>query len=221
MNIILLEKINKLGDIGDEVTVKSGYARNFLVPNGKALYCTPENREYFKQKKDLIKAEDEKSKKEAEKIAGKLIGKEVVLIRAASDAGQLFGSVSTKDIVKYLNDDDIQILKNQVSLNKSIKNLTFEKINIILHPEVLCEITLNVARSTEEAEIQKEQGKAITTAENSELNDSSINEINEDVNNVSFENNKEETENSVAEQIINENPKATDETTTDKKNKDL
>lgn len=221
MNIILLEKINKLGDIGDEVKVKSGYARNFLVPNGKALYCTPENREYFKQKKDLIKAEDEKSKKEAEKIAGKLIGKEVVLIRAASDAGQLFGSVSTKDIVKYLNDDDIQILKNQVSLNKSIKNLTFEKINITLHPEVLCEITLNVARSTEEAEIQKEQGKAITAAENSEPKDPNMNEINEDVNNVSFENNNEETENSVAEQIITKNSKATDETTTDKKDKDL
>ena len=99
MNIILLEKIKKLGDIGDEVTVKSGYARNFLVPNNKALYATPENRKYFEEKKTDIIIQNDKLYKEAKERLSKLTDQEVILIRAASDTGQLFGSVSTKDIV--------------------------------------------------------------------------------------------------------------------------
>jgi len=163
MNIILLEKIKKLGDIGDEVTVKSGYARNFLVPNNKALYATPENRKYFEEKKTDIKTLNDKLFKEAKEKLSKLSGQEVILIRAASDSGQLFGSVSTKDIVNSLAEKDISILKNEVDLNKSVKNLTYEKVLINLHPEVSCEIILNVARSSEEASKQKQLGKAITS----------------------------------------------------------
>ena len=118
MNVILLEKIYKLGNIGDEVKVKSGYARNFLIPSGKALYSTPENKEFFKEKSDSIKAENEKTKKDALKIFELLSDKEVILIRAASESGQLFGSVSTKDIIKYLNDEGFNLSKNQVDLNK-------------------------------------------------------------------------------------------------------
>ena len=162
MNIILLEKIKKLGDIGDEVTVRSGYARNFLVPNNKALYATPENRKYFEEKKTEIKDQNDKLIKDAKEKLKKLSGQEVVLIRAASDTGQLFGSVSTKDIVNSLAEKNITILKNEIDLNKSIKNLTYEKIIVNLHPEVLCEITLNVARSTEEASKQRKLEKAIT-----------------------------------------------------------
>ena len=169
MNIILLEKIKKLGDIGDEVTVRSGYARNFLVPNNKALYATPENRKYFEEKKTEIKTQNEKLIKDAKEKLKKLSGQEVVLIRAASDTGQLFGSVSTKDIVNSLAEKNITILKNEIDLNKSIKNLTYEKIVVNLHPEVLCEITLNVARSTEEASKQRKLKKAITS--NSENED--------------------------------------------------
>ena len=99
MNIILLEKIKKLGNIGDEVTVKSGYARNFLVPNNKALYATPENRKYFEEKKTEIKSQNENLIKKAKEKLKKLSEQEVILIRAASDTGQLFGSVSTKDII--------------------------------------------------------------------------------------------------------------------------
>ena len=165
MNVILLEKIYKLGNIGDEVKVKSGYARNFLIPTGKALYSTPENKEFFKEKSDLIKSENEKSKKDALKVSEKINNKEVILIRAASEAGQLFGSVSTKDITKMLNDDNFNIFKNQVDLNRSIKTLAYEKVRINLHPEVSCEIILNVARSMEEAAKQKELGKAITNNE--------------------------------------------------------
>ena len=163
MNIILLEKIKKLGNIGDEVTVKSGYARNFLVPNNKALYATPENRKYFEEKKTDIKNKNDKLFKEAKERLNNLSGQEVILIRAASDTGQLFGSVNTKDIVNSLAEKNVSILKNEIDLNKSIKNLTYEKVIINLHPEVSCEIILNVARSSEEAFKQKQLGKAVTS----------------------------------------------------------
>ena len=169
MNIILLEKIKKLGDIGDEVKVKSGYARNFLVPNNKALYATSENRKYFEEKKTDIKSQNDKLIKDAKEKLKTLSGQEVILIRAASDSGQLFGSVNTKDIVNSLAEKNISILKNEIDLNKSVKNLTYEKVTINLHPEVSCEIILNVARSSEEASTQKKLGKAVTT--NSENED--------------------------------------------------
>ena len=169
MNIILLEKIKKLGDIGDEVKVKSGYARNFLVPNKKALYATSENRQYFEEKKTDIQSQNDKLIKDAKEKLKKISGQEVVLIRAASDAGQLFGSVSTKDIVNSLAEKNISIIKNEIDLNKSIKNITYENVTINLHPEVSCEIILNVARSFEEASTQKKLGKAVTS--NSETED--------------------------------------------------
>ena len=177
MNIILLEKIKKLGNIGDEVTVKSGYARNFLVPNNKALYATPENRKYFEEKKTEINTQNENLIKDAREKLKKLSGQEVILIRAASDTGQLFGSVSTKDIVSYLAEKNISISKNEIDLNKSIKNLTYEKVTVNLHPEVSCEITLNVARSSEEASKQKQIGKAVTS--NSENEDAKKEETEE------------------------------------------
>ena len=170
MNIILLEKIKKLGNIGDEVTVKSGYARNFLVPNNKALYATPENKKYFEEKKNEINSQNENLIKKAKEKLKKLSEQEVILIRAASDTGQLFGSVSTKDIVNSLAEKNISVLKNEIDLNKSIKYLTFEKVTINLHPEVSCEIILNVARSLEEASKQKKLGKAITSNSENEDN---------------------------------------------------
>ena len=170
MNIILLEKIRKLGDIGDEVRVKSGYARNFLVPNKKALYATSENKKYFEEKKTEIKSQNDKLIKDAKEKLKALSGQEVTLIRAASDSGQLFGSVSTKDIVNSLAEKNISILKNEIDLNKSVKNLTYEMVTINLHPEVSCEIILNVARSSEEASTQKKLGKAVITNSENEDN---------------------------------------------------
>ena len=174
MNIILLEKIKKLGDIGDEVKVKSGYARNFLVPNKKALYATSENRKYFEEKKNDIKSQNDKLIKDAKEKLKTISGQEVTLIRAASDSGQLFGSVSTKDIVNSLAEKNISILKNEIDLNKSVKNLTYEKVTINLHPEVSCEIILNVARSSEEASTQKKLGKAVTSNSENEDNKTEI-----------------------------------------------
>ena len=174
MNIILLEKIKKLGDIGDEVKVKSGYARNFLVPNKKALYATSENKKYFEEKKTEIKTQNDKLFKDAKEKLKTLSGQEVTLIRAASDSGQLFGSVSTKDIVNSLAEKNISILKNEIDLNKSVKNLTYEKVTINLHPEVSCEIILNVARSSDEASTQKKLGKAVTTNSDNKDNKTEI-----------------------------------------------
>ena len=141
-----------------------------MVPNNKALYATPENRKYFEEKKKEINSHNENLIKEAKEKLKKLSEQEVILIRAASDTGQLFGSVSTKDIVNNLAEKNISILKNEIDLNKSIKYLTFEKVTINLHPEVSCEITLNVARSLEEASKQKKLGKAITSNSENEDN---------------------------------------------------
>ena len=121
MEIILLEKIQKLGEIGSIVKVKPGYARNFLVPQGKALYATKENRKVFEEKRSNIEAENTKKIHEAKALSSKIINKEVVLIRAASDAGQLYGSVTSKDIAKSINEKEFLINKNQILLNKSVK----------------------------------------------------------------------------------------------------
>ena len=193
MNVILLEKIKKLGDIGDEVTVKSGYARNFLVPNKKALYATSDNRKYFEEKKNDIRTENEKLIKVAKEKLKTLSGQEVILIRAASDSGQLFGSVSTKDIVNSLAEKNINILKNEIDLNKSIKTLTYEYVTINLHPEVSCEITLNVARSSEEASTQKKLGKAITSNSENEDNQTEISEKSSNQDEVTTNDKKEKT----------------------------
>ena len=206
MNIILLEKIKKLGDIGDEVKVKSGYARNFLVPNKKALYATSQNKKYFEEKKSEIKSQNDKLIKDAKEKLKTISGQEVTLIRAASDSGQLFGSVSTKDIVNSLAEKNISILKNEIDLNKSIKNLTYEKVTINLHPEVSCEIILNVARSSEEASTQKKLGKAVTT--NSENKDNKT-EISKELS-VQDEAKKDEKPEKVNQEVdlLNENDKS-------------
>ena len=206
MNIILLEKIKKLGDIGDVVKVKSGYARNFLVPNKKALYATSENKKYFEEKKTEIKTQNDKLLKDAKEKLKTLSGQEVTLIRAASDSGQLFGSVSTKDIVNSLAEKNISILKNEIDLNKSVKNLTYEKVTINLHPEVSCEIILNVARSSDEASTQKKLGKAVTT--NSENKDNKT-EISKELS-VQDEAKKDEKPEKVNQEVdlLNENDKS-------------
>ena len=163
MEVILLEKIHKLGVIGDVVRVKAGYARNFLLPHGKALIANKENKLFFNEKKESIESENLKSKKEAEIFSKKLGKVEIRLIRAASDSGQLYGSVTSRDIVNFLNEKNLQINKNQVILNKSLKNLTYENIQIKLHPEIIVEMPLNVARSEDEANKQTQLKKPITS----------------------------------------------------------
>jgi len=144
MNIILLERIEKLGQIGDLVTVKSGYARNFLFPQGKAVFASKENIKMFEDKKVQLEGENIERKKEAQKIADNLNFKEIIIVRAASESGQLYGSVTAKDIAQEVTNLGLSINKSQIVLNKTLKTLSFEDVSIKLHPEVNAEVNIEV-----------------------------------------------------------------------------
>ena len=161
MNIILTEKINNLGKLGDTVNVKDGYARNFLLPQGKAIRATKENLEMFSKQKSKREAENQTNKDEAEKLSESMNNVSIVILRPASETGQLYGSVSTRDIAKELLEKGLQITHKQIVLEKTVKELGLQKISVSLHPEVLIEIKLNVARTIEEAHIQEKTGEAI------------------------------------------------------------
>jgi len=165
MNIILLERIEKLGQMGELVSVKSGYARNYLLPQGKAVFASQENIKVFEERKAQLEGENITKKNEAQKLADGINIKEVVIIRAASESGQLYGSVSAKDISNAVTEAGLSINKNQVILNKALKTLSYEDIYIKLHPEVQTSLKLNIARSSEEAKEQSKSGKAMITAE--------------------------------------------------------
>jgi large subunit ribosomal protein L9 len=165
MDIILLERVEKLGQIGDLVSVKSGFARNYLLPQGKAVFASKENIKLFEERKSQLEGENIARKNEAQKLADKIKFNEVVIIRAASESGQLYGSVSAKDIAQAVSDAGLTINKSQVILNKSLKSLSYEDVFIKLHPEVELSVKLNIARSSEEAKEQTKSGKAIITTE--------------------------------------------------------
>ena len=165
MDIILLERVEKLGQIGDLVSVKSGFARNYLLPQGKAVFASKENIKLFEERKSQLEGENIARKNEAQKLADKIKFNEVVIIRAASESGQLYGSVSAKDIAQAISDAGLTINKSQVILNKSLKTLSYEDVFIKLHPEVELSVKLNIARSSEEAKEQTKSGKAIITTE--------------------------------------------------------
>lgn len=155
MQIILLERIEKLGSIGDVVTVKDGYARNFLLPNKKALRANEANRKVFEANRERIEAENLAKRDEAAKRAESVDGMQVVLIRASSNSGQLYGSVSVRDIADALNADGANVTKAMIILERPIKTLGVFPVRIALHPEVSVSVTVNVARSDDEAELQK------------------------------------------------------------------
>ena len=165
MNIILLERIEKLGQMGELVSVKAGYARNFLLPQGKAIFASKQNIKMFEEKKSQLEGENITRKSEAKNLADNISFKEIVLIRAASESGQLYGSVSAKDISNAVTEAGLSIKKSQVILNKAIKTLSYEDILIKLHPEISIDLKLNIARSMEEAKEQSKSGKAIITTE--------------------------------------------------------
>jgi len=167
MRVVLLERINKLGQMGDIVDVRSGYARNFLLPFKKALRATKENISFFEKQKSILEAKNLENKKEAEGIKTKIDGKSFILIRSASDTGALYGSVSSKDIYEIVSADGIEISKNQIKLEKPVKELGIHKISISLHSDISSEIFINVARSIEEAKLQ-EKGKELNNTDLSE-----------------------------------------------------
>ena len=162
MEVILLERIEKLGQMGDVVNVKTGFARNYLLPQNKALRKTKQNLSRFESERAQLEADNLTRKNEAENIAGKLENMNVTIIRAAGETGQLYGSVTSRDIAESVTRAGISINKNQVILNRALKVLALEPIRISLHPEVSVEVTANIARNKEEAEQQLSQGYAVS-----------------------------------------------------------
>jgi large subunit ribosomal protein L9 len=154
MQVILLERVAKLGQMGDVVTVKDGYARNFLLPQKKALWASEANVKAFEADKAQLEAQNLETKKEAEALAAKLNGQQFIVIRQASDGGNLYGSVTTRDAADAATENGFTIERRQVNIVTPIKELGVHKVTITLHPEVDAEIELNVARSNEEAELQ-------------------------------------------------------------------
>jgi len=151
MEVILLERVAKLGQMGDVVRVKDGFARNFLLPKGKALRATKDNRTKFEGMKVELEARNLAAKGEAEKVAKKLHGKSLTVLRQASETGQLYGSVTTRDIAGLLGDDGVAVSRAQIALNAPIKTIGQHQVPIALHPEVDVAITVTVARNADEA----------------------------------------------------------------------
>ncbi|MGA0539281.1 50S ribosomal protein L9 [Neotabrizicola sp. VNH66] len=160
MQVILLQRVAKLGQMGEVVNVKDGYARNFLLPQGKALRANEANIKSFEAKKAQLEADNLETKKEAEAVAAKLDGQTFIVIRSASDAGALYGSVSARDAADAATDGGFTVKRDQVVLDKPIKDLGIHTVTVVLHPEVAAKVNLNVARSVEEAELQA-SGKSI------------------------------------------------------------
>jgi large subunit ribosomal protein L9 len=152
MEVILLERVAKLGQMGETVRVKDGFARNFLLAKGKALRATKENKARYETMRKDLEARNLENRGEAEKVSGKLDGKTFVVLRQASETGQLFGSVTTRDLTALIAETGIQVTRNQIHLHAPIKMIGGHKVPVALHPEVEVTIMVNVARNTDEAE---------------------------------------------------------------------
>ncbi|WP_062212141.1 50S ribosomal protein L9 [Aureimonas sp. AU12] len=164
MDVILLERVNRLGHIGDTVRVRDGFARNFLLPSGKALRANEANRTKFEAQKTQIIARNEERKSEAQTVGQSLEGKRFTTIRSAGETGQLYGSVSARDIADLVKAEGFNVNRNSVELNLPIKTIGLHKVSIALHSEVSVNIEINIARSHEEAERQA-RGETLTSAD--------------------------------------------------------
>ena len=170
MQVILLERVEKLGQMGQVVKVKDGFARNFLLPRKKALRATKANIEHFEGQKAQLEARNLSAKKEAEGVAAKLDKQKFVILRQAGESGMLYGSVSTRDIADAISAGGVSVDRTQVTLDKAIKTLGMHEVKVVLHPEVRVEVTMNVARTAEEAERQaKGENIALTAAQEARL----------------------------------------------------
>ena len=162
MEVILLERSAKLGRMGEVVNVRPGYARNFLLPQKKAVRATEENRHKFEAQRAQLEELDMGRRSEAEQVAGKLRGSSVILVRQAGDSGQLYGSVTARDVAEATTAvTGIEVLRQQVQLPQPIKSLGFHAVEVALHPEVVVKVFVNVARTLDEAAIQAESGRAV------------------------------------------------------------
>jgi len=169
MEVILLERIERLGQMGDVVKVKPGHARNYLLPQKKALRATEENRKHFEAQRAQLEAVNLERRQEAEAVAVKMEGVTVVLIRQAGEAGQLYGSVSARDVADAVSEAGFTIDKTQVKLAPPIKTVGVHDVRVDLHPEVPVTVKANVARSAEEAEVQAKTGEAVVRRDEDEV----------------------------------------------------
>ena len=170
MEVILLERVAKLGQMGDTVKVRDGYARNFLLARGKALRATKANKERFETQRAQLEARNLERRSEAEKVAEKLNGQSFTVIRQAGEAGVLYGSVSTRDLAEIMTAGGFTVSRDQIVPNQPIKTLSLHTVPVALHPEVEVRVTINVARSPDEAERQA-RGEAVTTRGETNLED--------------------------------------------------
>lgn len=161
MQVILLERVESLGQMGDVVNVKPGYARNYLLPRQKALRATQDNVAYFDAQKKTLEADNLKKRGEAEKLAKKVDGLKIAIIRQASEAGQLYGSVTARDIADGVSEKGFKVNRTQVTMDRNYKILGLYPVKVWLHPEVSVTVTINIARSAEEAKLQEEKGAAL------------------------------------------------------------
>jgi large subunit ribosomal protein L9 len=168
MDVILLERIAKLGQMGDQVRVRDGYARNFLLPQGKALRATEANRKRFESERSQLEARNLERRSEAEAVAVRLDGQSFVVVRQAGETGQLYGSVSTRDLIDMLEEAGFKVARSQVELSQPIKTIGLHKVPIALHPDVETSIAVNVARSEDEAERQA-RGEDLASAPAEEM----------------------------------------------------
>jgi large subunit ribosomal protein L9 len=170
MEVILLERVAKLGQMGDTVKVRDGFARNFLLPRGKALRATKANTERFEGQRAQLEARNLERRSEAQAVSEKLDGQSFTVIRQAGETGVLYGSVSTRDLAELISKQGFSVNRDQVVLNMPIKTIGLHKVPVVLHPEVEASVTINVARSAEEAERQS-RGEEVTTREETNLED--------------------------------------------------
>jgi large subunit ribosomal protein L9 len=171
MQVILLERIEKLGQMGDVVNVKAGYARNFLLPKKKAMRATNSNQAVFEQQRTQLEADNLQRRQEAESVSVKIDGINVTIIRQAGDSGQLYGSVTARDVSESVTEAGATVNRNQILLNKPIKALGVYETRVALHPEVTVNITVNIARTEEEAKLQLEAGSALINMDQFEENE--------------------------------------------------
>jgi large subunit ribosomal protein L9 len=164
MEVILLERISRLGQMGEVVRVRDGFARNFLLPQGKALRATEANRKQFESQRSQLEARNLERKQEAESVSKKIDGQSFIVIRQAGETGQLYGSVSSRDIAEVMEAGGFTVARNQVALNQPIKTIGLHSVRIALHPEVEVSVTVNVARSKDEADRQA-KGEDLTVVQ--------------------------------------------------------
>jgi large subunit ribosomal protein L9 len=218
MEVILLERIEKLGQMGDVVKVKDGFARNFLLPQKKALRASEDNLAYFEKEKVTLEANNLKQKQEAEVILTKLDDFNLIIIRQAGETGQLYGSVNTNDVKTSLNENGFVVEKNQIKLDKPIKELGIHKVSVKLHPEVQAIISVIVSRTESEAETLIKGDEIKIESEENLISEDTINleevfeegAVPEDINEESAEI-TEDNDNEISEDLSNENNSDTDE----------